>query len=86
MSLRYLSAWIAPDLSLVWEFLITGSKWHGRDDTVEIYTALSASKAVLNAIRHRGGYTQTLSHDGADALQSVVDSYGRALQFTHQSS
>lgn len=54
------------------------------DDTVETYTTVSATEAILTSIKARNGYTQTLSYNGSNQLASVTDSYGRALNFTYQ--
>ena len=63
-----------------------GSTWTLTDgsDSVETYTTISATEAVLNAIRARNGYTQSLQYDGNNRLTIVTDSFGRSLQFTYQ--
>lgn len=61
----------------------SGSTWTvtDSDDTIETYTT-SGSKAVLDSIQKRGGYTQTLSYSSGK-LQTVTDSYSRSLSFTY---
>lgn len=58
----------------------SGSSWTliDNDDTTETYTTYSSTEALLDAIKTRNGYTQTLSYSGA-LLNSVTDSYGRRL-------
>ena len=53
-------------------------------DTVETYTTISASEAILTAIKARNGYTRTLQYDAGNRLTTVVDSFGRSLQFSYQ--
>ncbi len=52
------------------------------DDTIETYAQISATSAILQSIQARNGYKQTLAYNGSNVLQSVTDSYGRALTFT----
>jgi RHS repeat-associated protein len=64
----------------------TGSTWTltDHDDTVETYTTTGAGdEALLNSIKARNGYTQTLSYNGNNQLRSVTDSYGRSLNLTY---
>lgn len=51
------------------------------DDTVETYTT-SGAKAILNTIKLRNGYTQTLNYT-TGVVTSVSDSYSRSLGFTY---
>jgi len=62
-----------------------GSIWTLTDhnDTVETYTTVSASEAVLASIQARGGYTQTLTYNTSNQLASVTDTYNRSLSFTY---
>ena len=48
------------------------------DDSVETYDI----NGVLQSIKYRGGYSQTLSYNSG-MLASVVDSYGRMLSFNY---
>jgi YD repeat-containing protein len=63
----------------------SGSTWTLTDhnDTVETYTTVSASEAVVNSIVKRNGYTQSLAYNGSGQLASVTDSYGRQLMFAY---
>jgi len=69
------------DLTLV----NSGSTWTLTDhsDTVETYTAISASQALLQTIQSRNGYTQTLLYNSSNQVVSVTDSYSRQLAFTY---
>src|SRR5207249_6342482 len=62
-----------------------GSSWRLTDatDTIETYTAISSSEAVLASIRFANGYQQSLQYDSSNRLQSVDDSLGRTLTMTH---
>jgi RHS repeat-associated protein len=62
-----------------------GSTWTftDRDDTVETYAALGGTKAQLQSIRARNGYTQTLAYDANNVLLTVTDSYQRQLTFSY---
>jgi hypothetical protein len=62
-----------------------GSSWTltDHDDTVETYTAVSASEAVLASIKARGGYAQTLTYNTSNELASVTDTYNRSLSLTY---
>src|SRR5215831_10441927 len=64
----------------------TNSTWTltDRNDTVETYTAISPSAAVLTSITARNGYTQTLTYDASNQLLAVTDSFNRTLSFTYQ--
>ena len=54
------------------------------EDSVESYTAISATEAILMSVTARNGYTQTLVYGTGNQLQSVTDSYSRSLNFTYQ--
>ena len=54
------------------------------DDTVETYTA-TGSEALLDSIRARDGYTQTMTYNGSNQLTTVTDSYARQLTFAYTS-
>jgi RHS repeat-associated protein len=62
-----------------------GAIWTLTDhnDTVETYTAISATEAQLQSIKARSGYTQTLFYNGINQLISVSDSYGRTLTLAY---
>ena len=63
----------------------SGSTWTLTDsnDSVETYSALNPNEALLQSIRARNGYTQTLQYDSSNELVSVSDSYNRQLTFTY---
>ncbi len=63
----------------------SGSTWTltDHDDTVETYTAISATEARLSTSQNRNGYTQTLTYNSSNQLLSVADSYGRSLTFSY---
>ncbi len=75
-----------PDVDL--KLTQSGSTWTltDTDDTVETYTTVSSTEALLNTIQSRNGYTRTLSYDGSNKLVSVTDSYNRSLGFTYSGS
>ena len=59
-----------------------GSTWTltDHDDTMETYTTTSTgTEALLNSIKSRNGYTQTLHYNGSNQLTSVTDPYSRSL-------
>jgi len=63
----------------------SGSTWTltDHDDTVETYTTTgTGTEALLNSIKARNGYTQTLHYTGS-TLTSVTDSYARSLSFSY---
>jgi RHS repeat-associated protein len=62
----------------------SGSTWTltDHDDTVETYTATGTNEALLQTIRPRNGYTQTLTYTG-NQLTTVTDSFNRQLSFTY---
>jgi RHS repeat-associated protein len=64
----------------------SGATWMltDADDAVETYTTIGSNEALLNSIRARSGYTQTLAYDATNDLSSVTDSFGRSLTFTYQ--
>ena len=61
----------------------SGSTWTLTDhqDTVETYTASSTSQAILQTIKARNGYTQTLQYTSTNQLIAVADSFQRQLSF-----
>ena len=63
----------------------SGSTWTLTDwnDAVETYRTASATQALLQTIRTRNGYTQTLQYNTANQPTSVTDSYNRQLGFTY---
>lgn len=77
-------AWTA-DTDLDYTLTNSGSTWTLTDsnDSVETYSALNPSEALLQSIRARNGYTQTLQYDAGNELASVSDSYNRQLSFTY---
>jgi RHS repeat-associated protein len=79
------SAWVG-DSDIDVQLSQSGSTWTvtDKDDTVETYTAISASKTLLNSIRMRNGYTQMLQYNSSNLLVLVTDSYGRSLHLTYQ--
>jgi len=64
-----------------------GPSWTLTDvhDTVETYTTISSTEAVLSSVRFANGYQQTLQYDSSHNLQQVSDSLGRTLTFTYSS-
>jgi uncharacterized protein RhaS with RHS repeats len=60
---------------------ITSQLLTDSNDTQETYQT-SGSNALLQQIKARDGYVQTLSYNG-QLLSSVTDSYGRSLGFTY---
>jgi RHS repeat-associated protein len=67
----------------------SGTTWvlTDHDDTVETYTSNgSTTEAVLQSIKARNGYTQTLARNSSQVLLSVTDSYSRVLSFTYSGS
>jgi YD repeat-containing protein len=66
----------------------SGSTWVLTDhhDTVETYTAVSASEGLLQTIKARNGYTQTLLYNTTNQLTSVTDSFNRQLTFVYNSA
>ncbi len=64
----------------------SGSTWTLTDqnDTVETYSAGSGSaQALLQSIRARNGYTQTLQYASGASLTAVTDSFSRRLSFAY---
>ena len=76
-----------PDSDVDVKLTQSGSNWTLTDhsDTAETYT-VSGGKGTLNSLRQRNGYTQTLDYNSSGQLQSVTDSYDRALNFTYYPS
>jgi YD repeat-containing protein len=72
-----------PDTDIDYILINSGSMWTltGPDDTVETYTA-SGTKGLLQTIKLRNGYTQTMNYTSGQ-LTSVTDSYNRAISFTY---
>ncbi|MEP7353550.1 MAG: DUF6531 domain-containing protein [Acidobacteriota bacterium] len=62
-----------------------GSTWTltTSEDTVETYTAISATEATLTRIHTRTSYAQDLQY-AAGLLSAVTDSFGRRLLLTYQ--
>jgi RHS repeat-associated protein len=66
----------------------SGTTWTLTDqnDTLETYTeGGTGDEALLDSIRARNGYTQTLQYDANNQLIEVTDSYRRSLKFTYAS-
>lgn len=65
-----------------------GNTWNitNSTDTVETYTSVDASLAILTSIKYRNGYTQMLSYGANNTLTLVSDSFGRTLTFSYQSN
>ena len=63
----------------------SGTTWTLTDasDTVETYKTSSATEALLQTVRARNGYTQTLQYNGSNQLTAVTDSFQRQLSFTY---
>lgn len=78
------STW-TPDSDVDMTLVNSGSTWTLTDqsDTVETYTAISSSEALLQSIQARNGYTQNLAYNSSNQLISVTDSYNRTLTFTY---
>jgi RHS repeat-associated protein len=75
-----------PDSDVDIELTNSGSTWTltDHDDTVETYTTTSTgAEALLDSIRARNGYTETLTYNSTNRLVSVRDSYNRALALTY---
>jgi RHS repeat-associated protein len=81
------STWI-PDSDVDLTLTNSGTTWTltDSDDTVETYTATTAgNEALVNSIKARDGYTQTLTYT-SNQLTSVSDSYSRSLSFTYNTN
>jgi RHS repeat-associated protein len=63
----------------------TGAIWTLTDsnDSVETYSQISATEAVVTSIQSRNGYTQTVAYNANNTPASVTDSYGRTLTFNY---
>jgi RHS repeat-associated protein len=63
----------------------SGSTWTLTDqnDTVETYTASSSGEGVLQSIKARNGYTQTLGYSSGGQLSNVTDSFNRQLMLAY---
>jgi RHS repeat-associated protein len=82
------SVW-TPESDVNIKLTNSGSTWTltDHDDTVETYTTTSGgTEALLESIKARNGYTQTLSYNGSDQLTSVTDSYSRGLTLSYSGS
>jgi RHS repeat-associated protein len=79
------SAW-TPDSDVDLSLVQSGASWTltDKEGTVETYSAINSNEALLNSIRARNGYTQTLAYNSSNLLASVTDSYNRSLGFTYQ--
>jgi RHS repeat-associated protein len=66
----------------------SGSTWTltDHDDAVETYTASSSGEGILQSIKARNGYAQTLAYNSGGQLTSVTDSFNRQLGFTYNSN
>ena len=75
-----------PDSDVDLSLVQSGSTWilTDKDDTVETYSTLNVSEAILNSIKARNGYTQTLTYNSSNLLASITDSYNRSFGFTYQ--
>ena len=60
----------------------TGWTLTNGDDTVETYDA----NGLLEAFQSRDGYWEVFNYDSSNYLDSVIDSFGRSLEFTYQSN
>jgi RHS repeat-associated protein len=77
-------AWTTdPDVD--YSLTSSGSTWTLTDsnDSVEIYNGINPSEALLQSIRARNGYTQTLQYDSSNQLVTATDSYSRQLSFAY---
>jgi RHS repeat-associated protein len=74
-----------PDSDVDMSLAQSGNSWTltDNDDTVETYTKISSSEALLQSVKARNGYEQTLSYGSSNLLASVTDSYNRSLGFTY---
>ena len=74
------------DSDMDYKLTQSGSTWTLTDpqDNVETYTDNESGLGMLDTIRARDGYTQTLQYNESDELGSVTDSFGRTLSFTYQ--
>ncbi len=74
-----------PDTDVDAKLSLSGTTWTftDHDDTVETYTTNGAgTAALLNSIKLRNGYTQTLTYTGVQ-LTTITDSYSRTLTLTY---
>jgi len=78
------STWTA-DSDVDFQLTNSGSNWTLTDgnDSVESYSTVSATEALLHTIQSRDGYLETLAYNGSNQLMSVTDSYNRSLDFTY---
>jgi Domain of unknown function (DUF6531) len=64
----------------------SGATWTltDRHDTIETYTVAAGTfEGLLQSIRARNGYTQTLQYGSGNQLATVSDSFQRQLSFTY---
>jgi RHS repeat-associated protein len=78
------AAW-TTDTDFDYKLTNTGSTWTLTDlkDSVETYSAISPTEALLQSVRSRNGYTQTLQYDSGNQLVAVTDSFNRQLSFAY---
>lgn len=76
-----------PDSDVDYSLTKSGSTWTLKDpnDTTEIYYA-SGSKALLQSITLRNGYTQAINYASSGQISYVSDSYGRQLGLSYSSA
>jgi RHS repeat-associated protein len=63
----------------------SGNTWTLTDsnDNVETYTQGNSGEALLNTLKARNGYTQTLTYNKKNQLTLVTDSFNRKLSLTY---
>jgi len=78
------SSWL-PDSDVDITLVNTANTWTLTDenDSSESYTVSGSAPPVLQTIRSRNGYIQTLKYGSSGQLASVTDSYGRMLSLTY---
>jgi RHS repeat-associated protein len=79
------SAW-TTDTDVDLKLTNSGTTWTltDRQDSVETYNAAAgATQAVLQSVRARNGYTQTLQYGSGNQLTTVTDSFQRQLSFAY---
>jgi YD repeat-containing protein len=66
----------------------SGSAWTLTDhmDTVETYNAVSATQGLLQTVKSRNGYTQTMQYGSGNQLTAVTDTYGRQLSLSYNNA
>ena len=77
-------AWTA-DTDLDYKLSNSGSTWTltTPKDAVETYNAINANEGLLQSLRARNGYTQTLAYDSSNQLTTVNDSFQRQLSLAY---